>query len=94
MMNLWTKSWQTIKKEVTRNNVYVSYYRNRFFDSFASHGSQNYSGAKYGTFDGKPAKIHPDKCRNHESWLNVLYSDKGDFRLDHDHGHVLLDEKW
>jgi|GEM_PF-3233959 hypothetical protein len=43
---------------------------------------------------GLSMEIHPDKCRNHESWLNVLYSDKGDFRLDHDHGHVLLDEKW
>ena len=61
-------------------------------DSFASHGSQNYTDAKFGIFDGKPAKIYPDKRHGHEGWQNVLYSDKGDFRPGDDHGHVILDE--
>lgn len=66
----------------------VSYDR----DAFAEHGSQNYTDAKFGTFDGKSAKIYPDKRHGHEGWQNILYSDKGVFKPGHDHGHVILDE--
>ena len=61
-------------------------------DAFAEHGSQNYIDAQHGTFGGKPAKVYPDKRKNHEGWQNVLYSDKGNFTPGESHGHILVNE--
>ncbi len=61
-------------------------------DAFAEHGSQNYVDAQHGTFDGKPAKVYPDKRKNHEGWQNVLYSNEGDFTPGERHGHILVNE--
>lgn len=61
-------------------------------DAFAEHGSQNYVDAQYGTFDGKPAKIYPDKRKKHEGWQNILYSSEGNFIPGENHGHVLVNE--
>lgn len=47
---------------------------------------------KYGTFDGKPAKVYPDKRQGHEGWQNVLYSTKGSFTPRDGHGHILVNE--
>ena len=61
-------------------------------DAFAEHGDQNYIDTQYGTFGGKPAKVYPDKRKNHKGWQNVLYSDKGNFTPGEKHGHILVNE--
>lgn len=61
-------------------------------DAFSEHGSQNYTDAKYGTFNGEPAKIYPDKRQGHEGWQNILYSNKGNFTPGESHGHILINE--
>lgn len=61
-------------------------------DAFTEHGSQNFTDARYGTFSGKPAKVYPDKRKNHEGWQNVLYSNEGNFAPEESHGHVLVNE--
>lgn len=59
---------------------------------FEEHGSQNFIKNQYGIFNSKPAKVYPDKRQKHEGWLNVLYSDQGDFTPGNDHGHILVNE--
>lgn len=54
--------------------------------------SQKLIKKQYGFFDNKPAKVYPDKRQKHEGWLNILYSDKGDFTRESDHGHILINE--
>lgn len=60
--------------------------------AFEEHGSQNFIKNQYGIFNSKPAKVYPDKRQKHEGWLNVLYSDQGDFTPGNDHGHILVNE--
>lgn len=61
-------------------------------DAFAEHGHQNFTDAQYGTFDGKPAKVYPDKRKNHDGYQNILYSDKGSFASGELHGHILVND--
>ena len=67
---------------------------NKTYDrgAFEKHGKQNYVDSRYGTFNGNPAKMYPDKRQGHEGWQNILYSDKGDFAPGNDHGHILVNE--
>jgi len=61
-------------------------------DAFSEHGSQNYTDAQYGTFNGKPAKVLPDKRVGRNGWQNILYTDTGDFNPKKEHGHVLIND--
>lgn len=61
-------------------------------DAFAEHGHQNFTDAQYGSFDGKPAKVYPDKRQGHSGWQNILYSGEGNFNPGDTHGHVLINE--
>ena len=60
--------------------------------AFKEHGKQNYVDHEYGAFDGKSAKIYPDRRPTHEGWKNVIYSDSGNFERGKEHGHIIVNE--